>query len=182
MATSRNPSIALSEQHRQLIDDLVASGRYQGVSEVVREGLRLLEDQETRRARILAEITRVVQERHRQRLGGRSGHGHHHAGAMRLPANAADAALFWTNAAVEDLVEILARSAERSSRGTPSIRIRQDPRAPRRESAHGLARPEPPCDRYLIFCRPLARGDGIDVLRIRPASSDWFGSLDLPTP
>ena len=62
MATSRNPSIALSEQHRQLIDDLVASGRYQGVSEVVREGLRLLEDQETRRARILAEITRVVQD------------------------------------------------------------------------------------------------------------------------
>ena len=83
MAASRNPSIALSEQHRQLIDDLVASGRYQGVSEVVREGLRLLEDQETRRARILAEITRVVQERHRQRPGGRSGHRHHHAGAMR---------------------------------------------------------------------------------------------------
>ncbi len=62
MATSRNPSIALSEQHRQLIDGLVASGRYQGVSEVVREGLRLLEDQEERRQRILAEIEKVVQE------------------------------------------------------------------------------------------------------------------------
>jgi antitoxin ParD1/3/4 len=62
MATSRNPSIALSEQHRQLIDGLVASGRYQGVSEVVREGLRLLEDQEERRQRVLAEIEKVVQE------------------------------------------------------------------------------------------------------------------------
>ncbi len=62
MTTSRNPSVALSEQHRRLIDGLVASGRYQGVSEVVREGLRLLEDQEERRARVLAEIDRVVQE------------------------------------------------------------------------------------------------------------------------
>ncbi|HET9067754.1 MAG TPA: type II toxin-antitoxin system ParD family antitoxin [Amaricoccus sp.] len=62
MATSRNPSIALSEQHRQLIDGLVASGRYQGVSEVVREGLRLLEDQEERRARALAEIDKLIQE------------------------------------------------------------------------------------------------------------------------
>jgi antitoxin ParD1/3/4 len=62
MATSRNPSVALSEQHRRLVDDLVASGRYQGVSEVVREGLRLLEDREAQRARVLAEIERVVQE------------------------------------------------------------------------------------------------------------------------
>jgi antitoxin ParD1/3/4 len=62
MTTSRNPSVALSEQHRRLVDDLVASGRYQGVSEVVREGLRLLEDRETHRARVLAEIERVVQD------------------------------------------------------------------------------------------------------------------------
>jgi antitoxin ParD1/3/4 len=62
MATSRNPSIALSEHHRMLIDELVASGRYQGVSEVVREGLRLLEDREARRARALAEIDQAIQE------------------------------------------------------------------------------------------------------------------------
>ena len=62
MTTSRNPSISLSEQHRRLVDGLVASGRYQGVSEVVREGLRLLEDQEARRARALTEIEKVVQE------------------------------------------------------------------------------------------------------------------------
>ena len=62
MTTSRNPSIALSEQHRQFIDGLVATGRYQGVSEVVREGLRLLEDREAARARVLAEIEAVVRE------------------------------------------------------------------------------------------------------------------------
>jgi antitoxin ParD1/3/4 len=62
MTTSRNPSISLSEQHRRLVDGLVASGRYHGVSEVVREGLRLLEDRETRRARAFAEIEKVIQE------------------------------------------------------------------------------------------------------------------------
>ena len=62
MSTSRNPSISLSEQHRRLVDDLVASGRYQGVSEVIRDGLRLLEDREARRARAIAEIEAVVRE------------------------------------------------------------------------------------------------------------------------
>ena len=62
MTVSRNPSISLSEQHRRLVDGLVAAGRYQGVSEVVREGLRLLEDQEARRMRVLEEIERVVRE------------------------------------------------------------------------------------------------------------------------
>jgi antitoxin ParD1/3/4 len=62
MTTSRNPSISLSEEHRRLVDGLVASGRYQGVSEVVREGLRLLEDREAARARARAEIEKVVRE------------------------------------------------------------------------------------------------------------------------
>lgn len=62
MATSRNPSIHLSEHHRQLVDGLVASGRYQGVSDVVRDGLRLLEDREVSRGRVLEEIGRVVEE------------------------------------------------------------------------------------------------------------------------
>ena len=44
MTVSRNPSVALRDQHRRLVDGLVASGRYQGGSEVIREGLRLLED------------------------------------------------------------------------------------------------------------------------------------------
>lgn len=62
MTTSRNPSISLSDRHRRLVDELVATGRYHGVSEVVREGLRLLEDQEVRRDRALAEIEAVVRE------------------------------------------------------------------------------------------------------------------------
>ena len=62
MTVSRNPSVALSDAHRRLVDHLVASGRYQGVSEVVRAGLRLLEDREARRARALAEIERAVQD------------------------------------------------------------------------------------------------------------------------
>jgi len=61
MPISRNPSISLSDHHRALIDELVASGRYHGVSEVVREGLRLLEDREERRARALTEIERAVE-------------------------------------------------------------------------------------------------------------------------
>ena len=62
MSTSRNPSISLSEQHRRLVDELVASGRYHGVSEVVRAGLRLLEDREARRDRALAEIEAAIRE------------------------------------------------------------------------------------------------------------------------
>jgi antitoxin ParD1/3/4 len=62
MTISRNPSISLSDEQRRLIDGLIASGRYHGVSEVIRDGLRLLEDREARRARALAEIDRVVRE------------------------------------------------------------------------------------------------------------------------
>lgn len=62
MTISRNPSISLSDAQRRLIESLIASGRYQGVSEVMRDGLRLLEDREARRAQALAEIERVVRE------------------------------------------------------------------------------------------------------------------------
>jgi antitoxin ParD1/3/4 len=81
MTTSRNPSISLSDEHRRLVDGLVASGRYQGVSEVVREGLRLLEDREAARARARAEIEKVVRE------GIASGS----AGALDLDAIVAEA-------------------------------------------------------------------------------------------
>jgi antitoxin ParD1/3/4 len=62
MPTARNPSITLSAQHRMLIDDLVASGRYHSASDVVREGLRLLDHREAGRARVLAEIDQAIQE------------------------------------------------------------------------------------------------------------------------
>ncbi len=46
---ARNPSISLTEHQQEFVQSLVASGRYHGVSEVVRAGLRLLEDDEERR-------------------------------------------------------------------------------------------------------------------------------------
>jgi plasmid stabilization system protein ParE len=99
--------------------------------------------------------------------------------------------IIWTNEATEDMVDILADASQRSEQllqrrsaafqrilgllaENPGMGMRRLPRSPKVRSF--------PCDRYLIFYRPLAAGDGIDVLRIRPASSDWLGSLDLPTP
>ncbi|MEM9910913.1 MAG: type II toxin-antitoxin system ParD family antitoxin [Pseudomonadota bacterium] len=53
---ARNPSISLTEHQQQFVESLVSSGRYHGVSEVVRAGLRLLEDDEERR---IAELDRL---------------------------------------------------------------------------------------------------------------------------
>lgn len=36
-------NVVLTDHHEQVISDLVASGRYQNASEVLREGLRLIE-------------------------------------------------------------------------------------------------------------------------------------------
>ena len=96
-----------------------------------------------------------------------------------------------TNQATEDLVEIFTDAARRSPglverRRTAFARIlgllSDNPglgsrRLPLRPDVRVF-----PCDRYLIFYRPLAAGDGIDVLRVRPASSDWLAALDLAMP
>ena len=39
-------NVVLTERHEKIIEGLVASGRYQNASEVLREGLRLLEQRE----------------------------------------------------------------------------------------------------------------------------------------
>lgn len=39
-------NVVLSEHQQQLVETLVQSGRYQNASEVLREGLRLIEDRE----------------------------------------------------------------------------------------------------------------------------------------
>ena len=54
MAT--NTSISLDERFMRFISEEVQSGRYRSASEVVRAGLRLLEDQETRMAALRAAL------------------------------------------------------------------------------------------------------------------------------
>ena len=43
-------NVVLTEHHERVIADLVASGRYQNASEVLREGLRLIEARSAREA------------------------------------------------------------------------------------------------------------------------------------
>jgi antitoxin ParD1/3/4 len=48
-------NVVLSDQQDELVDRLVESGRYQNASEVLREGLRLVEEREIeRKARLKA--------------------------------------------------------------------------------------------------------------------------------
>ena len=55
-------SFALGSHFDTLIDDLVEGGRYESASDVVREGLRLLEDRETLRRIKVEEIRRSIEE------------------------------------------------------------------------------------------------------------------------
>ncbi len=59
---SRNPSISLTDHQQAFVTKLVASGRFHGVSEVMRAGLRLLEEREERRQALLKRIEVAVQE------------------------------------------------------------------------------------------------------------------------
>ena len=52
--TTRN--VVLSQHQHELVDSLVKSGRYQNASEVLREGLRVLERQEAENAAKLAAL------------------------------------------------------------------------------------------------------------------------------
>lgn len=63
-------SYALGERFEAFVEAQVKSGRYNNASEVVRAGLRLLEDSEQARELKLAELHRLVAE------GQRSGEGH----------------------------------------------------------------------------------------------------------
>ncbi len=59
---SRNPSVSLTGHQQEFVESLVNSGRYQGVSEVVRAGLRLLEEREDRHKAFVARLEAAVEE------------------------------------------------------------------------------------------------------------------------
>lgn len=59
---TRNPSVSLTAHQQEFIAELVKSGRYQGVSDVVRAALRLLEEQEERNRAYIARLEAAVAE------------------------------------------------------------------------------------------------------------------------
>lgn len=55
-------NVVLSEHQHELVEALVRSGRFQNASEVLREGLRLLERQESHEAAKVAVLRRAAKE------------------------------------------------------------------------------------------------------------------------
>ena len=60
MPSKHTKNVVLSDYHMALVDSLVESGRYQNASEVLRDGLRALEDRLKRDAAELAEIQQRI--------------------------------------------------------------------------------------------------------------------------
>jgi len=54
-------NVSLTPELEKLVTSKVASGRYQSASEVIREGLRLLDDQDRLRELHLEEVRRKIQ-------------------------------------------------------------------------------------------------------------------------
>jgi antitoxin ParD1/3/4 len=55
-------NVVLTDHHEELLERLVASGRYQNASEVLREGLRLVESKEAEDAAKLTALRAAAQE------------------------------------------------------------------------------------------------------------------------
>jgi len=64
-------NVVLSQHQHELVESLVQSGRYQNASEVLREGLRLLERQEAEDAARLTVLRDAVEEGWSQLTAGR---------------------------------------------------------------------------------------------------------------
>jgi antitoxin ParD1/3/4 len=59
-------NISLTEHYSELVDSLVSSGKYKNASEVVREGLRLLEQRTTEDERRIELLQQLATEGFRQ--------------------------------------------------------------------------------------------------------------------
>ena len=77
-------NISLTEHYSELVDSLVTSGKYKNASEVVREGLRLLEQRTTEDERRIELLQQLAAEGFRQ-LDQGEGVGLRRAAACKLP-------------------------------------------------------------------------------------------------
>jgi antitoxin ParD1/3/4 len=69
--TTRN--VVLTTQQNALVERLVATGRFQNASEVMRSGLRLLEEQEAEIADVRARLAESLAQAERGERAGGSG-------------------------------------------------------------------------------------------------------------
>jgi antitoxin ParD1/3/4 len=65
-------NVVLTQRHEEMIADLVASGRYQNASEVLREGFRLIEERDAREEAKLKALRKAAQAGLRDLDEGRS--------------------------------------------------------------------------------------------------------------
>ena len=66
MANRESISVSFTPQQAEFLAACVASGRYQSTSEVVREGIRLLEDRHARRQAAIRHAQQWIEEGARQ--------------------------------------------------------------------------------------------------------------------
>ena len=57
----RNTSVSLGDYFEKFVDDRVSEGRFKNASEVIRSGLRLLEDEETKITALKNAISEGIQ-------------------------------------------------------------------------------------------------------------------------
>lgn len=83
MAKRRTLNVSLTSELHRFVDKRVASGRYQTASEVVREGLRLLEDREKATERDLLDVKRKISSGLKQARNGQLLDGHEVLDSLR---------------------------------------------------------------------------------------------------
>ena len=66
-------NVVLTEAQSELVDQLVASGRFQNASEALRAGLRLLQEDEAERAALRDRLVLAVEEARQENFAEGSG-------------------------------------------------------------------------------------------------------------